>query len=616
VGAEAKAMGWSIAKKLFGIAGVSVAALAGVGGIALWGFGTLEQAEARVRQTSLALHQHMEADMMHDAVRGDVFHMLLSAPAEIPPIAKDLSEHAATLRKGLADAEATTTDPAVKALIQEVKPEVEEYIGVAEEMMARGAKEKGNPRELLPRLGEHFDSLEDRLEKVSQGIEASAKAAEDEATASTKHLTSILWFATIIAALTAAVAARFGAWSITKALAETIAKLKRVAAGDLESTHAAKSDEKSDDELSQLAHALHDAIGAVNARAEALVGQFGSVLARVADRDMTARASDIMSSAKTDATARRLAGSLDSALSNMDESLCQVAEAAEHVSSAAAEISSAGQSLAQATSTGAASIANLTGNLKDMVDMAQRNTTHAHEAKDLAESAQQTAERGADAMRRLSESVTKIKSSADQTARIVKTIDEIAFQTNLLALNAAVEAARAGDAGRGFAVVAEEVRNLAMRSAEAARSTSELIEGSVRSAGEGVTLNGEVLANLEEITAQVSRVAAVMAEIASASEHQRAGAVDANKSVDQMSDLTSNNAASCEESAATAEQLAHQARALRDLVSSFRLTRGARRAVTNANRNGAHALPSRSNGHANGSNGNGASNGSALLFDA
>lgn len=134
------------------------------------------------------------------------------------------------------------------------------------------------------------------------------------------------------------------------------------------------------------------------------------------------------------------------------------------------------------------------------------------------------------------------------------------------------EAARAGDAGRGFAVVAEEVRNLALRSAEAARNTSQMIADSVRSAGDGVALNGEVLDNLSEIATQVRRVVEVMGNIAEASEGQRVGASQISRSVEEMSHLTQQNAATSEESASTAEEVASQARMLLSLVSSFHLS--------------------------------------------
>ena len=216
--------------------------------------------------------------------------------------------------------------------------------------------------------------------------------------------------------------------------------------------------------------------------------------------------------------------------------------------------------------------------------MTKMNTGNAIEARKLTDSAKTITLRGVDSMNRLTDAVKSIKTSSDQTAKIVKTIDEIAFQTNLLALNAAVEAARAGEAGKGFAVVAEEVRNLAMRSAEAAKNTSNLIEESVKNTENGVVINQEVLRNLDEISGQVNKVSEMMSEIAAGSEQQSQGIDQINTSVDQMNQLTQHNAANSEESASASEELGSQAEELRMLVSAYKLRNSIQSTVSTVKR--------------------------------
>jgi methyl-accepting chemotaxis protein len=176
-----------------------------------------------------------------------------------------------------------------------------------------------------------------------------------------------------------------------------------------------------------------------------------------------------------------------------------------------------------------------------------------------------------ESMGQMSKAIDRIKLSSDATAKIVKTIDEIAFQTNLLALNAAVEAARAGDAGKGFAVVAEEVRNLAMRSGEAAKNTANLIEKSVKNTQEGVAINLRVLQDLQEISCQVNSMSDVMGEIASSSERLHQGVDDVAMDVEHLNQITRQTAVNAEESAGAAEELNKQSEEMKHMVETFRL---------------------------------------------
>ncbi|MFO0614683.1 MAG: methyl-accepting chemotaxis protein [Polyangiaceae bacterium] len=301
--------------------------------------------------------------------------------------------------------------------------------------------------------------------------------------------------------------------------------------------------------------------------ADRFLEEAGSVLERIAARDLATRVEG-----DHEGPYARLKTLLNSAVENLDAALYQVSSASIEVSTACNEITGASQALAQATSRGAGTIEEVTSNLQEMVSMATQNARNSQEARSLADAARGSADKGADNMAKLSQSIEKIKASSDETAKIIKTIDDIAFQTNLLALNAAVEAARAGDAGRGFAVVAEEVRNLAMRSAEAARMTAQMIEGSVKNAEQGVQYNREVLENLGEINTRVRRVGEVMQEIAAASEVQSQTVSQVNIAMDELSKLTQQNAATSEETASAAEELTGQSNGLIDMVSEFVLS--------------------------------------------
>jgi methyl-accepting chemotaxis protein len=244
-------------------------------------------------------------------------------------------------------------------------------------------------------------------------------------------------------------------------------------------------------------------------------------------------------------------------------------EGAEQVASASGQVSSASQSLAEGATEQAAGLEETSSSLEEMATMTKQNADNAQQANTLASEASKTANNGAESMTRMNTAIGDIQKSSEETAKIIKVIDEIAFQTNLLALNAAVEAARAGEAGKGFAVVAEEVRNLAMRSAEAAKNTSSLIEASVKNANNGVDIANEVGKVLDEIVGSVSKTTDLIGEIAAASQEQAQGIDQVNAAVTQMDRVTQQNAANAEESASASEELSAQAGQMNQIVDEL-----------------------------------------------
>jgi methyl-accepting chemotaxis protein len=258
--------------------------------------------------------------------------------------------------------------------------------------------------------------------------------------------------------------------------------------------------------------------------------------------------------------------SVNKALNRIAENL---GEGSAQVASASGQVAGSSQSLAQGASEQAAALEETTSALEEMSSMTKKNAETAEQASSLSGEAEKASRRGNEAMEKMGKAIGEIEKSATETAKIIKVIDEIAFQTNLLALNAAVEAARAGEAGKGFAVVAEEVRNLAMRSAEAAKNTAGLIEGSVSSAKNGVAISVEVAKMLEEISGSATKVNALVSEISAASKEQSQGIGQVNKAVSEMDKVTQTTAANAEESASAAEELSSQAEQMRAMVTEL-----------------------------------------------
>ncbi|MEN8905117.1 MAG: methyl-accepting chemotaxis protein [Clostridiales bacterium] len=262
---------------------------------------------------------------------------------------------------------------------------------------------------------------------------------------------------------------------------------------------------------------------------------------------------------------------LNFTIDKFNEIMENINDSAEQVLIGSNQLSQSSQVLSQGSTEQASSIEEITASMEEIASQTDTNNTNAAEANTIATSSKNDAISGNKKMQEMLSSMSKINESSGNISKIIKVIDEIAFQTNILALNAAVEAARAGQHGKGFAVVAEEVRNLAARSAKAAKETTSLIEGSIEKVTLGTKIANDTAQALDQIVTGVTKVATIVSNISIASNEQASGISQVNKAIMQVSQVVQTNSATAEESASSSEELSSQAEMLKNIVSTFKL---------------------------------------------
>ncbi len=261
---------------------------------------------------------------------------------------------------------------------------------------------------------------------------------------------------------------------------------------------------------------------------------------------------------------RTIAGKLNETLLQISESSAQVANSSDHVSSGA-------QALSQGATEQASSVEELAATINEISEKIRQNAENAQQANTMAGTVGAEMNTSNEKMQQMIQAMNDISSSSNEIGKIIKTIEDIAFQTNILALNAAVEAARAGEAGKGFAVVADEVRNLASKSAEASKSTSALIENSLKAVEGGTRIADETAQSLLQAVDGVSEMTGIISQISEASSNQASAVSQITMGIDQISSVVQTNSATAQESAAASEELSSQSQLMRNLVGKFRL---------------------------------------------
>ncbi|MGK5094502.1 methyl-accepting chemotaxis protein [Deltaproteobacteria bacterium TL4] len=344
--------------------------------------------------------------------------------------------------------------------------------------------------------------------------------------------------------------------AVVEPIDEIQTKLAKIATGDLNAF--VTGDYQGDHAL--LKNALNNTLQSL--------GELSNTAVKIAEGDLTVQ---VIPKSEVD----NMGKSMQLIVTNLNKLLGQVLQASEEIESGSSQIASASQNLAQGASSQASALEEITASMTQVAAQTETNAENANQANILATSARESANAGDAQMKGMITAMSEIDESSQNISKIIKVIDEIAFQTNLLALNAAVEAARAGVHGKGFAVVANEVRNLAGRSAKAAKETTDMIEDSTKRVQQGIDIANKTGQALTEIVSGVGKVTDLVGEIAAASREQAEGIGQINQGLRQIEQVTQANTSTSEETAASAEQLSSQSTHLKQMLSAFKIRREA-----------------------------------------
>ena len=577
----------------------------GAAGAGIWGSTTLTNNVDTVARTAEILRNHMQADMMHDALRADVLSALMARNAQgeisTADVTSDLKEHVESFRKAINDNKALVTDPEIQAVLKNLDTPLRGYIDNASAIVAQAASNPDQALLSLPAFQQQFSILETAMEKAGDSISSlsdGVKLNSDRLAVLIDTILKTVLAATAVSALVLLFVSR-----------KTIIQPIRFLAGDMQklvggNTALSITGINRTDEIGEMATAVEvfrqAAITNKRLEAEAIAARERNEADRIRVTREAEAAARVMLHEATSSLAgglRKLAAGdlsfhlsdafapdfealrhdLNTAVHQLDQTLTTVAQAAGSIDTGTREISISSDDLSKRTEQQAASLEETAAALDQITINVANASKRADEARAIAIQANASATQSGIVVASAVDAMQRIEESSGQISSIIGVIDEIAFQTNLLALNAGVEAARAGEAGKGFAVVAQEVRELAQRSARAAKEIKELIRNSTTEVESGVKLVRETGGSLKVIGDYIITINQHMDAIATSSREQSVGLAEVNTAVNQMDQVTQRNAAMVEETSAASASLATESHRLHELISQFTLGRPAAR---------------------------------------
>ncbi len=461
-------------------------------------------------------------------------------------------EELSALSQEMAGAQSLFTTNQQQQLLKEAGTHIENYQAALNKIAAITNQHNAIVTDSLDQLGPKIASatanITDHIKEIEEQLGPQLQATSDQATL-------IIIILNIIAVVIGCAVAFFISKMILCMMggepADVIAVARKVADGDLD----IELDDKCGKPTSLYA-AIRMMVGKLREKVE--------LAEQIADGDLTC---EVTLASDRD----KLGLALQKMVSSLRDILSQTQMAAEQIASGASQVAATSEELSQGATESASSFEEVTASMNLMASQVQTNAENAGSANQLSSESKVAAEKGDHQMAEMVSAMNEITIAGQNISKIIKVIDEIAFQTNLLALNAAVEAARAGQHGKGFAVVAEEVRNLAARSAKAARETAELIEGSVSLTNRGAQMAEQTATALKDILTGTNKVSDLLEEIAAASNEQSQGITQMTAGLNQIDQVTQRNTGSAEESATAAEELSTQAEQLHKLLSGFKI---------------------------------------------